>query len=220
MQIEVWSDIACPYCYIGKRRLERALAAFEGADRVRPLYRSFQLDPELSAGAGMPLVRYMTELRGYDPEAFRRGNEQLAEMGRELGIEFDFARAVAANTLDAHRLLQLAGARGVQAEMKELLLRAYFTEGRRVDDREVLAALAAAVSIDDAALAEAWSGAYDEAVSRDVYEARQLGARGVPFFVFNDKYIVRGAQPQEIFDGALRQSFGEWEGGKTERLKD
>lgn len=214
MFIEVWSDIACPFCYLGKKRLEKAIQDFEYGDRVEIIWKSYQLDPDLQTEGTRSIYEYLEEERGYDVQQLQRSNQHLTEKGKELGIEFDFEDIVVANTFHAHILLQYSRSQGLQLAMKDRLMRAYFTEGKNVGDKETLLDLAEDVRLDRDACEKALrSGDHGEQVRMDAYEAHQLGARGVPFFVFNDKYIVRGAQEQAIFDGALRKAFSEWKRG-------
>lgn len=211
MVIEVWSDIACPYCYLGKKRLEKALEEFGDRDKVEVVWKSYQLDPQLQTDGKTGIYAYLAA-RGYDAEQLKMSNAHLIEAGRVAGIDFHFEDIVVANTFHAHVLLKLAARKGLPSAAKERLMETYFTEGKNVDDPQVLKAIAVGLGLDPDALEEAFkSPEIDEEIRMDAYEAHQLGARGVPFFVFNDKYIVRGAQEKAVFSGALLKSYGEWE---------
>lgn len=214
MVIEVWSDIACPYCYLGKKRLEQALRDFPEREQVEIIWKSYQLDPDLKTDRKQGIYEYLEKTRGYDPEQLRRSNHHLSDAGKEIGIDFNFQDIIVANTHKAHVLLQLARTKGHQSTLKDRLMRAYFSEGKNVDDTEVLLSLAEEEGLDREECLRALDGEeWAESVRQDIYEAHQLGARGVPFFVFNDKYIVRGAQEAAVFSGALKKSYDEWASG-------
>ncbi|GAA4255111.1 DsbA family oxidoreductase [Dactylosporangium darangshiense] len=205
IQIEVWSDIVCPWCYIGKRRLERALAAFDGDVSVE--WRSFQLDPSTPIGDPRPVAESLAARKGLSPTQVRGMFAHVTGIAAEEGLAYDFDRARTANTLDAHRLLHFAKANGRQGELKERLMHAYFTEGADVADHAVLSSLAAEAGLDAVAAKQALAdGAYAEDVEADIAQARAYGISGVPFFVFNQRIGVSGAQPLEVFEQALRQS--------------
>ncbi|MCF2526163.1 DsbA family oxidoreductase [Yinghuangia soli] len=210
LQVEVYSDIACPWCYVGKRRFEKALAQFPGGDRVEVVYRPYQLDPTTPEKAG-PLS---------DRLAAKFGREQLPvmharlnEVGAGEGISFDFDNALAANTLTGHRLLWHAldaYGRDTQAALKDRLLKAYFSEGADIGDRELLTTLAAEAGLDRDRTAEFLaSGAGLAEVQQEIDEAREIGVTAVPTFVFQGKWAVQGAQETETFLQVLQQVAGE-----------
>jgi predicted DsbA family dithiol-disulfide isomerase len=205
--IEIWSDVVCPWCYIGKRRLEHALADFEHADEVEIVWRSFKLHPDTPTGQAIPTRQYLTSRFG--PQASQM-TDRVAAIAKEEGLDFDFDRALAVNTFDAHRLLHLALAEGVQDRAKELLLRAHFTEGADLSDPDTLVALMkeAGVSEDQARAVIDNPDEYAKDVESDIEEARALGANGVPFFVIDRKYGISGAQPVEVFRQALSTAHG------------
>ena len=210
MTIEVWSDVACPFCFLGKRRLEQAISEFPEGDKVQIKWRSYQLDPDLRTSEKLHLYDYL-EQRGYDIDQIRRSNDRLEAMGTQAGIDFNFDKVVVANTFKAHILIHLAAQNGRAGEAHDRLLRAYFSDGLDVDDADWLMSIAPDFGVYGSTLEEAFrTGNMDEEVRMDVYEAHQLGATGVPFFVYNDKYIVRGAQEKAVFAGALAKSFSEW----------
>ncbi|WP_433083783.1 DsbA family oxidoreductase [Dactylosporangium sp. CA-052675] len=205
IQIEVWSDIVCPWCYIGKRRLERALAKHPGEVSVE--WRSFQLDPSTPTGDPRTVGESLAARKGLSPSQVKGMFAHVTAIAAEEGLAYDFDRARTANTLDAHRLLHFAKASGRQGELKERLLRAYFTEGADVGDHTVLASLAAEIGLDEVAAKQALTdGSYAEDVEADIAQAREYGISGVPFFVFNQRLGVSGAQPLEVFEQALAQS--------------
>ena len=195
MKIEIWSDVVCPWCYIGKRRLERALGQFEHADEVEIAWRSFQLNPDTPPGTAVPTPEYLASRFGPQAKAM---TGRVAELAAEEGLDFDFDAALTVNTLDAHRLLHLAADLGIGDAAKERLLRAHFTEGADLSDHQTLTRL----------LGEAGRGDADpERVRADIEQARRLGANGVPFFVIDRKYGISGAQPAETFLQALRTAY-------------
>ncbi|MFG2036493.1 DsbA family protein [Dactylosporangium sp. NPDC048998] len=205
IEIEVWSDIVCPWCYIGKRRLERALAGFQGDVSVQ--WRSFQLDPSTPVGDPRPVSESLAAKMGASAAQVRDMFARVTSIAAEEGLAYDFDRARTANTLDAHRLLHFAKAHGRQAELKERLMHAYFTEGADVGDHATLAAQAGAAGLDEVAAKQALAdGSYAADVEADIAQARAYGINGVPFFVFNQRVGVSGAQPLEVFEQALRQS--------------
>jgi predicted DsbA family dithiol-disulfide isomerase len=206
IQVEVWSDIVCPWCYIGKRRLERALANFKG-DEVSVEWRSFQLDPSTPTGDSRTVGESLAARKGMSMSQVKGMFAQVTAIAAEEGLAYDFDRARTANTLDAHRLLHFAKAHGRQGEVKERLMHAYFTEGADVGDHTVLASLAASAGLDEVAAKQALAdGSYADEVQADIAQAREYGISGVPFFVFNQRLGVSGAQPLEVFQQALAQS--------------
>lgn len=210
MIIEVWSDIACPFCYIGKHRLEQALVEFGHRDAVRLQWKSFQLNPDLHYTPGDTLNSYLARHKGWSEKEARSANQHVTQMARQAGLTFDLERALPVNTFKAHVLLQLASASGRQNELGEALFSAYFKEGRNVSDESTLIDIATKVGLPGAEVTEALGRSeFADAVARDVAEAQQLGIRGVPFFVFNRKYAVSGAQPKEVFAQALNTAWNE-----------
>ena len=205
MQIEIWSDVVCPWCYIGKRRLERALGEFEHADEVEVTWRSFQLNPDTPPGTAVPTRDYLAQRFG--PQA-QDMTARVAELGKAEGLTLDFASSLTVNTLEAHRLLHLAADLGIGDAAKERLLRAHFTEGADLSDHETLTRLLAEAGADQARVREVLAGTeYADAVADDIEMARRLGASGVPFFVIDRKYGVSGAQAPETFLHALRTAY-------------
>ncbi|SHJ68210.1 Predicted dithiol-disulfide isomerase, DsbA family [Hymenobacter daecheongensis DSM 21074] len=210
MKVEIWSDIMCPFCYIGKRRLEEALARFPHADQVQVQWRSFELDPNLQTNPGQSIHELLAERKGVSVEQGRQMNAQMAQHATTVGLEFNFDKTIPANTFNAHRLIHLAAAHQRQDAMKERILRAYFTEGLNIDDPATLTRLAAEVALPEAEVAQLWqTDAYAQEVRHDEYQARQIGVRGVPYFVFADKYAVSGAQPSELFEEVLEKVWEE-----------
>ena len=216
MKVEIWSDVVCPWCYIGKRRFEAALARFAHRDEVVVEWKSFELDP----GATSSAAAEGPDASGYADRLAAKYGTTRAEAQKMLdsmtaaaaaeGLDFRFDRAVGANTFEAHQLIHLAAAHGRQDEVKERLLRAYFTEGQAVGDREVLVRLGAELGLDPQETREALEQQRHAAQVRgDEAEATALGIRGVPFFVIDRTYGVSGAQPAEQLLEVLQRAWGE-----------
>ena len=211
MQVEVWSDVMCPFCYLGKRRFAAALAAFPDRNDVEVIWKSFQLNPTLKTDTEISVAQYLAREKGFDVRVAEQMNDRVARMSRQDGPIYNFDEVVVANTFDAHRLIHFARAHGRQDEAMESLFRAYFTEGRNVDDLATLIELGREIGLDAGALRAALeSDAYTAEVNADIEEARQLGISGVPFFVFDRKYAVSGAQESAVFQQALEQAVAEW----------
>ena len=210
LTVDIWSDVVCPFCYMGKRRFERALARFEHRDQVSVVWHSFQLDRDAHFQAGQTVHAYLAGRKGIPLATSRRLHDRLVVEAAELGLEYNFDTALIANTFDAHRLTHLAKERGLQAAVEERLFAAYFTEGKNIEDRGVLAELAAGAGIDPADAASALAtDRHADAVRADIDEARRFGADGVPFYVFNRRCAVSGAQPDGLFLEVLNRVWGE-----------
>jgi len=211
MKIEIWSDVMCPFCYIGKRHFEKALEAFPGKDDIEVEWKSFQLNPDMETEPGKHINEYLAEKKGWTIEQAKQANEYVTGMAAAAGLQYDMDRAVVANSFDAHRMIQLAKQSGKGDAMEESLFKAYFTEGRNIADHATLIGLARNAGVDEARAAAVLKGReFADAVEQDVYEAQQISVRGVPFFVLNDRYAVSGAQPAEAFAGALETAWKEW----------
>ena len=208
MTIEIWSDVVCPFCYIGKRELERALAQFEHAGQVQLVWRSFELDPDAPARSDQDMYGMLAGKYGGSREDARARVAAVVQRASTVGLDYNMDIAVMGSSFDAHRLLQLAKSRGRGDAMKERLFKAYFTEGAHLADVPTLIRLGSEVGLDGGEVAQMLStSAYADAVRRDEQEARRIGVRGVPFFVLDGQYSVSGAQPSEVFLGALRQAW-------------
>jgi predicted DsbA family dithiol-disulfide isomerase len=208
LRVEIWSDVVCPWCYIGKRRFERALAELDGEIDVAITYRPYQLDPTAPFGAPTPVAEVYAKKFG-GPERAEQIFEHVTRIAADEGLDFDLERAWRANTRDAHRLLWFAehrAAPGVQADVKEQLLKAYFTDGLDVGDREVLADCAAAAGLDRDVVAAFLDGTdgVDE-VERDLRSAHERGITAVPTYVIDDAWAIPGAQDSDTFVQVLRR---------------
>lgn len=211
MRVDVWSDVVCPWCYIGKRRLEAALAAFEHADAVEVVFHSFELDPNAPAVASESLSEMLSRKYRMPLAKAEEMQAHVTGVARQDGLEFRFAEARPENTFTAHRLLHYAASQSRQGAMKEALMNAYFCEGGRVGDPETLVRVGVSAGLDaDAVRATvADPSAFADAVRQDEAAARSLGIRGVPFFVIDQKYGISGAQPAEALRRALAQAWSE-----------
>lgn len=208
--VDVWSDMMCPFCYMGDALLAQALEKFPHKANVEVRYHSFLLMPELSSDVPIDLNETLATKRGVSREQAAAMNAQFAARGREVGLEYRFDRALTVNTRTAHQLSHFAAAHGKQHETIQRLFKAYFTDGLNLADHQTLGDLAAEVGLDrDAALAALASGEFADAVEADLQQAREIGINGVPFFVFAGKYAVSGAQPAEVFLQALDKSWNE-----------
>ena len=206
MRIDVWSDVACPWCYIGKRNLESGIAGFT-ATPVEVVYHSFELAPDTPVEFTGSEVEFLMSHRGVSAEQARAMIDRVVGIARTAGLEYDYDALQHTNTLKAHELLHYAKERGLQLEMKERLLSAYFVEGRHVGRVEDLADLAAEVGLDrDDVVRSLEAGEYSDAVRADMVQARQYGINGVPFFVIDGRYGISGAQPPEVFVDVLSRA--------------
>jgi len=210
MQVEIFSDVVCPWCYIGKRRFEAALAGFPHRDDVTVTYRSFQLDPDAPAVSTQSIEQHLADKYGRTLEQAREMNQRVTDLAAGVGLRFHLEKAQRANTFDAHRLLHLAAARGVQAGLAERLLDAYFVRGVVVSDHAELTELAATAGLDRAEAAAVLEGDdYAEQVRADLALAGRFGISGVPFFVFDRTYGVSGAQETAVFSDVLDRVWNE-----------
>lgn len=211
MKVEIWSDIMCPWCYIGKRRFEAAMEQFSDAGAIEIEWHSFQLDPTIQSGHGDNLYAYLAKRKGIPYEQAEQMNNQVTNLASTLGLTYNLDKAVVANSFDAHRLIQLSKKHNLGDAAEERLFRAYFTEGKDFSDAATLVALGKEIGLEDAPLQELVnSRQYADEVNRDIAEAETLGIRGVPFFVFDRKYGVSGAQASETFLEVLTKTVGEW----------
>ncbi|MEB6549862.1 DsbA family oxidoreductase [Heyndrickxia sporothermodurans] len=215
MKIEIWSDFVCPFCYIGKRRLEMALEQFPERDQVEIAYRSYELDPNASKNNKLNIHEALAKKYGMSIEQAKEANENIGEQAAEIGLTYKFDSMIPTNTFDAHRLAKFAAEKSFGAAMTERLLKAYFTDSKKISDLNTLADLAEEIGLNREETIEMLNGSkYSDAVRDDEDEAKQIGITGVPFFVLNQKYAISGAQPVEAFVNALNMVWEE-EQGKT-----
>jgi predicted DsbA family dithiol-disulfide isomerase len=210
MQVEVWSDVVCPWCYIGKRRLESALEKFPHRDQVEVVWRSFQLDPSIAEGETHPTLPALAAKYGSSVEAMRANMSRVEEVAAAEGLHYNLSDGISGNTLHAHELLHLAAERGVGPQLKERLLHAHFEEGRSVFDVDSLVPFAVELGLDETEVREALADRrYLPAVHSDAATAQALGATGVPFFVVDRKYGAAGAQPAELLLDILQRAWAD-----------
>jgi predicted DsbA family dithiol-disulfide isomerase len=210
MKIEIWSDFVCPFCYIGKRRLEQSLETFKHQDEVTLEFKSYQLDPNAETKPNQNMQEYLSKTKGMPIEQVRQMTKNIEMQAKEVGLTYHFDSMQHTNTFAAHRVAKYAERQGKGNEMTEKLMHAFFTDSQLISDYEVLQGLAAEVGLDQVEVASILKNeAYAKEVRDDQEQARQLGIQGVPFFVFNEKYALSGAQPTEVFVGALEQVWQE-----------
>ena len=209
MKIEIWSDVVCPWCYVGKRNLEAALSAFPHADQVTVEWRSFELDPTTPKRVELSMDEVLERKYGMSRDQATAANRQMTELAATVGREYHLDQVQIGNTFDAHRLIHLAAHEGLGGAMKERLLHAYFTEGRAISDPATLVELAAQVGLDGDRVAQVLaSDEYADEVRADEQRAVDLGSTGVPFFVLDGRFGIPGAQPPDVL---LRMLHRVWD---------
>jgi predicted DsbA family dithiol-disulfide isomerase len=212
MKIEIWSDVMCPFCYIGKRRFEDALQQFEHMDEIEVEWKSFQLNPNIETDPNLNINQYLADVKGWNVEYAQQMNDHVTEMAAQVGLTYDFDKAVVANSFNAHRLSHLAKKHGVGDAMEEALFKAYFTDGKNIDDKNTLADLGISIGLNAEVVKQTLdSNDFADAVKDDIAEAQYLGISGVPFYVMNNKYGVSGAQAVPVFSETLEKSFADWQ---------
>lgn len=217
MEISIWSDIRCPFCYIGKKKFEAALEKFAHKDKVNVVWKSFELDPNLQTLPDVTTLAHFCDSKGVDEEQALQMFGHAITMGKEVGIDFNFEDAVVANSLNAHRLIKYAETKGLSAQMKEALLEAHFITGKNIDDIDFLVELATLKGLNQEEVHQILiSDDFTYEVRQDEMEARNLGINGVPFFIFDNKHGLSGAQSTETFLGALNQI---WDSRITENTQ-
>lgn len=217
MKVEIWSDMVCPFCYIGKRRYEAALSKFAHAGDIEVVWHSFQLNPRLEVNKANreSVYEYLAKVKGVSYEQSVKMHEGVTNMAHEVGLEYRFDKAVVTNSQNAHRVMQMAQRQGLGDEAEELLFKAYFIDGKDLNDAATLVQIGVAIGM-DAKSVEAMlvSDDYIKEVTEDMNEASKLGINGVPFFVFDRKYAVSGAQPIDTFLQTLQAAHAAWQKGK------
>jgi protein disulfide-isomerase len=200
LKIQIWSDIMCPYCYIGKRRIEGALAQFAYSENVEIEWKSFQLDASFVASENDDMVQHLAKKYGKDAAWAQEMMDSMTQNAKNSGLDFHFEKAIMANSFNAHRLLHLAKKHQKADELKELLFKAYLTDGKNINDNETLTALGIQSGLsEDEIVKVLTSDSYATEVKQDIEMAQKVGVQGVPFFVFDNKYAVSGAQHEETF---------------------
>jgi len=206
MKIEIWSDIMCPFCYIGKRQLESALTEFPN-NEFEIEWKSFQLDPSITPQSGKDVFTFLAERKGISVEESKEMHNGVTERAKSVGLDYNFDKAIISNSLEAHRIIQFAKTKNLGNEMEEIFFKAYFTEGRDLNDGPTLIELAVKSGLDQIQVLEVLKdeNLFLDNVKNDISEAQQIGVQGVPFFVFDRKYAVSGAQPVEAFVNTIKE---------------
>jgi len=212
MKVSVWSDVRCPFCYIGKRKFEIALDKFQHNDEVEVIWKSFQLDPALKTKENVNIYDYFTEIKGIEKEQAEQMFDNVTQIAREVGLKFNLDKSVVANSFNAHRLIQLAKTKGLGNQIEEQLFKIHFEQGANIDNMQTLTEAGTAIGLSETEVQEVLnSDAFADEVRQDESAAHQIGVRGVPFFVFNDKYAVSGAQSPDTFLEILEKAWAEFE---------
>lgn len=219
MKIEIWSDVICPFCYIGKRNFEAALEQFADKKNIEVIWKSFQLDPTIPEVATESYADYLVKRKGMAVEQVQGMLANVIQMARQVGLDYHLDQSVIVNSLKAHQLIQFAKSKNLGNEAEERLFKAFFIEGKNIADTETLAQLGKDFGLDKSELkASLDDEKYKYETAQDIQEAQNLGVNGVPFFVFDRKYAVSGAQPAEAFLETLNKSFTEWRKSNPESV--
>lgn len=215
MNITIWSDFVCPFCYIGAKNLEKALETFEHKEEVTIEYKSYQLEPGAQYQPDKTYLEAMVDRKKTTPDNMMNMLSQVTEMAEQAGLTYNLDDAKLTDTFPAHRVSQYAKENDKDYEFYEKLYEAFFTNGELISDADVLARIAGEIGLDETRTREILEDQkeYDKEVVSDIYEAQQIGVQGVPFFVLNNKYAVSGAQPAEVFEQALNQVYAEFKDG-------
>jgi len=208
MKIEIWSDVVCPFCYIGKRKLEKSIAKMPFKDSIEIEWKSFMLNPNARTQPEINSQEHLAKSKGWTLEQTKQISNQVTTMAAEEGLEYHLDKTIVANSINSHRLLHLAKSKSLGSEMKERLLKAYFTEGLNIDDEETLVKLGEEVGLKDSEVREVLDNSlFQDGIENDFRESREIGVQGVPFFVIDRKYGVSGAQPDAVFDDSLKKAW-------------
>ena len=201
MKVEIWSDIMCPFCYIGKRHFEKALSQFENTEAIEIEWKSFQLDPTIPKKVEqISVYQYLADAKGISFSESKEMHDNVVQSAKNVGLIYNYDKAIVANSFDAHRMIQFAKSQGLGNQLEEALFQAYFTDGKNIGDLNDLLNIGVSIGINKSDLQIVLeSGEFTEEVQKDISEAQQIGVRGVPFFVFDRKYAISGAQPTSVF---------------------
>ncbi|MES1216150.1 MAG: DsbA family oxidoreductase [Bacteroidota bacterium] len=210
MKVDIWSDIRCPFCFMGKRKFEKALSRFQHKDKVEVEWHSFELDPGIKTKKGTSLYDYLAEIKRISREDSQQLHDQIVERGKEDDISYHFDTAVVANSFDAHRLIQMAKLNGLGDQAEERLFKAYFEEAKDISDHLTLIILGDEIGLDAKLVKQMLdSDAFVKEVRNDEKQAKEYGIKGVPFFVINDRYGISGAQSTDVFLQTLEKAWQE-----------
>lgn len=219
MKIEIWSDVICPFCYIGKRNFETALAQFADKKNIEVIWKSFQLDPAIPEVATESYTDYLVKRKGMAVEQVQGMLSNVTQMATQVGLDYHLDQSIIVNSLKAHQLIQFAKSKNLGNEAEERLFKAFFIEGKNIADTETLVQLGKDFGLDESEIkAILEDEKYKYEIAQDIQEAQNIGVTGVPFFVFDRKYAVSGAQPAEVFLETLNKSFAEWQKSNPETI--
>jgi predicted DsbA family dithiol-disulfide isomerase len=211
MKVQIWSDVMCPFCYIGKRRFEQALQQFNNNADIEVEWKSFQLNPHLKTDPSLNVTQYLADIKGWTIDHARQMNDHVTQMAAEVGLAYDFDKAIVANSFDAHRFAHLAKQNGKGEMAEEALFNAYFTEGKNIADHNTLAELGESIGLNKEIVEQTLAtNQYAADVNEDIAQAQRYGISGVPFFVVDNKYGVSGAQAVPVFLQTLEKAHSEW----------
>jgi protein disulfide-isomerase len=219
LKIQIWSDVMCPYCYIGKRRIENALEKFEHKENVEIEWKSFELDANFPQQSNENIVDHLAKKYQKDTTWAKEMMDNMTQNAKNSGLDFHFEKAILANSHNAHRLLHLAKNHNLGDALKEQLLKAYLTDGKNINDLETLSLLGQQVGLNKEETETVLnSDTFSKEVKQDIATAREIGVQGVPFFVFDNKYAISGAQPVETFTQTLEKAWQEGEFTSTVQI--
>jgi len=203
--IEIWSDIVCPFCYVGKKKIQQVIEKLNIEDKVQIIWRSYQLDPDLPSEKAYPSLEYLMLKKNISAEQMQGMNEYLKQQGLQYGIDFQLDKSMVFNTFNAHRLLQWSKEFNKSSELKEAFMKAYFTDGIDLSNPDNLISAVGMVGLDTEKAKEIInSSSYSESVNDDIYQSKTINLRGVPHFLFNDKFFISGAQEDLVFENAIK----------------
>jgi predicted DsbA family dithiol-disulfide isomerase len=211
MKVEIWSDVMCPFCYIGKRKFEVALEQFKDKENIELVWKSFQLNADLKTDPSKNTIQHLAESKGWSMEYTRETIAYVTNMAKEVGLSYDFDKAVVANSFDAHRLIQMAKKEGRGDAAEERLFKAYFTEGKNTADHAILISIGKEIGLDELEVKNMLASKdFSTEVLQDIAESEKIGVTGVPFFVFDRKYAVSGAQDSKVFADTLKKAYADF----------
>lgn len=211
MEIKIWSDVRCPFCYIGKRKFETALENFQYRDELTINWKSFQLDPMLETDPSVSTIDYFVDTKGVSIDQAKQMLNNATQMGAEVELALDFENSMVANSFNAHRLIQMAKSKDLGNEIEEALFKAQLEDGKNIDSQEELISIGCSIGMNAEEIKKVLaSDEFSYQVKQDEQEARNIGVRGVPFFVFNDKFAVSGAQSPKVFLQTLEKAWEEF----------
>ncbi|MBC7695441.1 MAG: DsbA family oxidoreductase [Burkholderiales bacterium] len=210
MNVEIWSDVMCPFCYIGKRKFEKALEQFPHKKYINIIWKSFQLDPDSVTDPNLNTIDHLAKRKGWSKQQAQETTAHVTDIAKQVGLEFNFDKAVVANSFDAHRLSHLAKKYNKQNDLEEQLFKAYFTDGKNTADHKILTKIGMESGIEEQEIVNVLkSDQYAAEVHEDIVQAQKIGVQGVPFFVLDRKYAVSGAQEPEAFLETLIKAYEE-----------